>query len=89
MFNSKRLVNETMHNPSTGNRLISSANRSRDTQVLIIAYGYYNSLRDDDLAYLMAINTKDLHRICGKLREDRFLTVSVPLHTPINGEILR
>lgn len=23
----------------------------------------------------MAINTKDLHKICGKLREDRFLTV--------------
>ncbi|KAH7309428.1 hypothetical protein B0I35DRAFT_80356 [Stachybotrys elegans] len=34
-----------------------------------------NRLRDDDLAYLMAINTKDLHKICGKLREDRFLTV--------------
>ena len=34
-----------------------------------------SSLRDDDLAYLMAINTKDLHKICGKLREDRFLTV--------------
>lgn len=26
----------------------------------------------------MAINTKDLHKICGKLREDRFLTVCVP-----------
>lgn len=25
----------------------------------------------------MAINTKDLHKICGKLREDRFLTVYV------------
>lgn len=35
------------------------------------------SLRDDDLAYLMQINTKDLHKICGKLREDRFLTVYV------------
>lgn len=34
-------------------------------------------LRDDDLAYLMSINTKDLHKICGKLREDRFLTVLV------------
>lgn len=31
----------------------------------------------------MAINTKDLHKICGKLREDRFLTVFVvPLSTP-------
>ncbi|KAG6018546.1 hypothetical protein E4U40_000185 [Claviceps sp. LM458 group G5] len=35
----------------------------------------HQALRDDDLAYLMAINTKDLHKICGKLREDRFLTV--------------
>lgn len=34
-----------------------------------------DSLRDDDLAYLMATNPKDLHKICGKLREDRFLTV--------------
>lgn len=31
------------------------------------------------MAYLMAINTKDLHKICGKLREDRFLTVLVVL----------
>lgn len=38
-------------------------------------------LRDDDLAYLMAINTKDLHKICGKLREDRFLTVFVKART--------
>jgi transcription initiation factor TFIIE subunit alpha len=36
-------------------------------------------LRDDDLAYLMQINTKDLHKICGKLREDRFLAVYVYL----------
>ncbi|KAK2612920.1 hypothetical protein QQS21_001031 [Conoideocrella luteorostrata] len=35
----------------------------------------HEALRDDDLAYIMAINTKDLHKICGKLREDRFLTV--------------
>lgn len=35
------------------------------------------SLRDDDLAYLMSGNTKDIHKICGKLREDRFITVSV------------
>ncbi|OAA44933.1 transcription factor spTFIIE alpha subunit [Metarhizium rileyi] len=36
----------------------------------------HEAIRDDDLAYLMAINTKDLHKICGKLREDRFITVS-------------
>lgn len=35
------------------------------------------SLRDDDLAYLMSMNTKDLHKLCGRLREDRFLEVYV------------
>jgi len=30
----------------------------------------------------MAINTKDLHKICGKLREDRFLAVYVS-HAPL------
>ncbi|KZZ99359.1 transcription factor spTFIIE alpha subunit [Moelleriella libera RCEF 2490] len=45
-------------------------------EVLVIdALILHEALRDDDLAYLMAINTKDLHKICGKLREDRFLTV--------------
>ncbi|EFY95297.2 TFIIE alpha subunit family protein [Metarhizium robertsii] len=39
----------------------------------------HDALRDDDLAYLMAINTKDLHKICGKLREDGFLTVHTRL----------
>ena len=48
---------------------------SRKPRVLIRPFT--QSLRDDDLAYLMAINTKDLHKICGKLREDRFLTVYV------------
>ena len=39
-------------------------------------------LRDDDMAYLMGMNTKDLHKLCGKLREDRLLAVYVPTHTP-------
>ncbi|OAA66202.1 Transcription factor TFIIE, alpha subunit [Cordyceps fumosorosea ARSEF 2679] len=44
--------------------------------VLVIdALILHEALRDDDLAYLMATNPKDLHKICGKLREDRFLTV--------------
>ncbi|KAF7558964.1 hypothetical protein G7046_g5196 [Stylonectria norvegica] len=43
--------------------------------LVIDALILHEALRDDDLAYLMAINTKDLHKICGKLREDRFLTV--------------
>ncbi|KAL6863192.1 hypothetical protein ACO1O0_003436 [Amphichorda felina] len=45
-------------------------------EILVVdALILHEALRDDDLAYLMAINTKDLHKICGKLREDRFLTV--------------
>lgn len=32
-------------------------------------------LRDDDLSYLMSMNTKDLHKVCGKLREERFITM--------------
>ncbi|KAF4968560.1 hypothetical protein FZEAL_10368 [Fusarium zealandicum] len=48
--------------------------QTRDILV-IDALILHEALRDDDLAYLMAINTKDLHKICGKLREDRFLTV--------------
>jgi len=35
------------------------------------------SLRDDDLAYLMSMNTKDLHKLCGRLKEDRFLATHV------------
>ncbi|KAF1854357.1 hypothetical protein Lal_00015445 [Lupinus albus] len=47
---------------------------------LVLAYESYHRqclarLRDDDLAYLMSTNTKELHKICGKLREDRFLVV--------------
>ncbi|KFH43261.1 Transcription initiation factor IIE subunit alpha-like protein [Hapsidospora chrysogenum ATCC 11550] len=45
-------------------------------EILVIdALILHEALRDDDLAYLMAINTKDLHKICGQLRQDRFLTV--------------
>jgi transcription initiation factor TFIIE subunit alpha len=35
------------------------------------------SLRDDDLAYLMGMNTKDIHKLCAKLKEDRFLVMYV------------
>jgi transcription initiation factor TFIIE subunit alpha len=34
-----------------------------------------NRLRDDDMAYLMGMHTKELHKLCGRLREDRFLAV--------------
>ncbi|KAI8964870.1 hypothetical protein F5Y11DRAFT_58130 [Daldinia sp. FL1419] len=35
----------------------------------------HTTIRDDDLSYLMHLNTKDLHRICGRLREEHFLQV--------------
>ncbi|OIW29634.1 hypothetical protein CONLIGDRAFT_575910 [Coniochaeta ligniaria NRRL 30616] len=35
----------------------------------------YSALRDDDLAYLIGMNTKDLHKVCAKLKEDRLLEV--------------
>lgn len=38
---------------------------------------YWYSLRDDDMAYLMGMNTKDVHKLCAKLKEDRFLAVYV------------
>ena len=33
----------------------------------------FNRLRDDDMAYLMGMHTKELHKLCGRLREDHFL----------------
>ncbi|KAG9242727.1 hypothetical protein BJ878DRAFT_409345, partial [Calycina marina] len=35
----------------------------------------HSALRDDDMAVLMGMNTKDLHKLCGRLKEDRFLAV--------------
>lgn len=32
------------------------------------------SLRDEDLRHMLGMNTKEVHKLCGKLREDRFLT---------------
>jgi transcription initiation factor TFIIE subunit alpha len=36
-----------------------------------------HSLRDDDLAHLLGMQTKELRKLCAKLEEDRLLTVSV------------
>lgn len=44
-------------------------------------------LRDDDLAYLLGMNLKELHKLCGKLREDRWLAVSVIPAEKIQKEI--
>ncbi|KAH8652550.1 hypothetical protein BX600DRAFT_441415 [Xylariales sp. PMI_506] len=41
--------------------------------VIIDALITHSALRDDDLSYLMAQNTKDMKKICGRLQEDRFI----------------
>ena len=38
------------------------------------------SLRDDDMGYLLGLQTKDLHKLCGKLKEDRMLHVYAYAH---------
>lgn len=43
--------------------------------LVIDALVLHSALRDDDLAYLMNMNTKDLHKLCGRLKEDRFIQV--------------
>jgi len=45
-------------------------------EILVIdALVTHSALRDDDLAYLMKMNNKDLHKLCAGLREARFLVV--------------
>ncbi|EON96161.1 putative transcription initiation factor iie subunit alpha protein [Phaeoacremonium minimum UCRPA7] len=48
-----------------------------DTRSILIidALIIHSALRDDDMAYLMSMNTKDLHKLCARLRDDRFLAV--------------
>ncbi|KAK4161848.1 transcription initiation factor TFIIE-like protein [Cladorrhinum sp. PSN259] len=45
-------------------------------EILVVdALVTHSALRDDDLAYLMKMNLKDLHRLCAGLRDARFLVV--------------
>ncbi|KAK4191657.1 transcription initiation factor IIE subunit alpha [Podospora australis] len=45
-------------------------------EILVVeALVTHKALRDDELAYLMKMNLKDLHRLCATLREARFLVV--------------
>ncbi|KAK7750219.1 hypothetical protein SLS62_007849 [Diatrype stigma] len=45
--------------------------------LVVDALVIHSALRDDDMSYLMNMNLKDLHKICGRLREDRFIQVHV------------
>ncbi|KAI1001900.1 hypothetical protein K3495_g6303 [Podosphaera aphanis] len=58
--------------------LVRSCMRSfyETKHILVIdALILHSVLRDDDLAYLMGMNLKELHKLCGRLNEDRFLAV--------------
>ncbi|KAL2156952.1 hypothetical protein VTH06DRAFT_1618 [Thermothelomyces fergusii] len=45
-------------------------------EILVIeALVTHSVLRDDELAYLMKMNLKDMHRLCSTLRDARFLVV--------------
>ncbi|RDW59597.1 hypothetical protein BP6252_12684 [Coleophoma cylindrospora] len=58
--------------------LVRSCVRSfYDTKHILVvdALIIHSALRDDDMAYLMGMNTKELHKLCGRLKEDRFLAV--------------
>jgi transcription initiation factor TFIIE subunit alpha len=48
-----------------------------DTRHILVldALMIHNALRDDELARLLGLVTKDVHKLCGKLREDRMITV--------------
>ncbi|KAI0003628.1 hypothetical protein F4779DRAFT_601240 [Xylariaceae sp. FL0662B] len=44
--------------------------------VLVIdALVLHSALRDDDLGHLIRLNVKDTHKLCGKLRDERFLII--------------
>ncbi|KAI0135298.1 hypothetical protein F4814DRAFT_400502 [Daldinia grandis] len=43
--------------------------------IIIDALVRHTTLRDDDLSYLVHLNGKDLHKVCGKLKEDHLLQI--------------
>ena len=48
-----------------------------DTRHILVldALMIHNALRDDELAKLLGLVTKEVHKLCGKLKEDRMLAV--------------
>ncbi|KAJ2901309.1 putative transcription initiation factor iie subunit alpha protein [Zalerion maritima] len=61
---------------SLAQELVRSVVRSfyETRHVLIVdALVMHSAIPDNDLCYLMSMNTKDLHKFCGRLREDRLI----------------
>ncbi|AEO56156.1 hypothetical protein MYCTH_2300740 [Thermothelomyces thermophilus ATCC 42464] len=56
-------------------RAVMRAFYSTQEILVIEALVTHSVLRDDELAYLMKMNLKDMHRLCATLRDARFLVV--------------
>ncbi|KAL2021475.1 hypothetical protein VTK56DRAFT_7108 [Thermocarpiscus australiensis] len=56
-------------------RAVMRAFYSTQEVLVIEALVTHSALRDDELAYLMKMNLKDLHKLCATLRDARFLVV--------------
>ncbi|KAI1371506.1 hypothetical protein F4677DRAFT_435387 [Hypoxylon crocopeplum] len=56
-------------------RAFFTAPEDRRMVTIVDALVLHSTLRDDDLAHLMSLNAKDLHRICRRLEEERLLVI--------------
>lgn len=71
-------------------RAFFSTYEERRIICIVDALVLHSALRDDDLSYLMGINTKDLSKTCAKLEEERLLRSydhpypTLPYPTPIS-----
>lgn len=61
-------------------RAFFSTYEERRIICIVDALVLHSALRDDDLSYLMGINTKDLSKTCAKLEEERLLRTYVYLY---------
>ncbi|KAH0538147.1 hypothetical protein FGG08_005255 [Glutinoglossum americanum] len=56
-------------------RIVARAFYETKHILVVDALMIHSALRDDDLAHLLGMQTKELHKLCGKLKEDRLLAV--------------
>ncbi|KAL2752299.1 hypothetical protein ACRALDRAFT_1050215 [Sodiomyces alcalophilus JCM 7366] len=54
--------------------------------LVVDALVIHSALKDEDLRFMLGMNTKEVHRLCGKLREDRFLMSYTRLEQSNNPE---
>ena len=61
--------------PHTLLRTVARAFYGSEYQAILEAIIIHNTLRDDDLAYLLGMQTKTLRKFCAKLRDDGLIAV--------------